>query len=76
MERLDFFENSGINGLEDLTLNEYVEFSGGESLWYWIAYGVSSGARAVGQAAKYVMEKNVEMIVEQGGYNMLTVPFK
>ncbi|MBR8731402.1 hypothetical protein IX339_000848 [Porphyromonas levii] len=67
MSRLSFFEKSQIDGVEDLTLNECVEYNGGESLWYWITYGVGRGLNAVGKAAKYVIDKNVELIVENGG---------
>ena len=72
MQRSDLFEVSSINGIEKLTLNEFVEYNGGESLWRWITYGVGQGVRGV----KYVFQKNVDMIVEQGGYNVSTAPFK
>lgn len=28
--------------LEELTSEDYLEIIGGESLWYWVFYGVSS----------------------------------
>lgn len=67
MKKSVFFEKSQFNGVEDLTLNECVEYNGGETLWYWVLYGIGRGANAIGKAAKYVFDKNVEVIVENGG---------
>ncbi|MCF0255821.1 MAG: hypothetical protein HUK10_05995 [Bacteroides heparinolyticus] len=60
-----------MKGVEELTLNEIIECNGGESLWYWVAYGVGS----VGRGVKYVWDKHTEMIMEQGGH-VSTMPFK
>ncbi len=33
--------------LQDLTFEESCEINGGESLWYWIAYGIGATAKVV-----------------------------
>ena len=35
------------NELQELTSEQACEINGGESLWYWIAYGVGATAHAV-----------------------------
>ncbi len=40
-------KNDKENQLEALSLTEMNEITGGESLWYWIAYGVGSIGRGV-----------------------------
>ncbi len=69
MEKLDLLGISEMNGVEELTLNEIVEYNGGESLWYWIAYGVGS----VGRGVAYAWEMHTEMV--KGGHAS-TMPFK
>jgi hypothetical protein len=33
--------------LTELSEDEYVSINGGESLWYWVAYGAGAAAREV-----------------------------
>ncbi len=45
----NFQTNKGINkdflpGLEELSVDETEEIVGGESLWYWVGYGVGRAA--------------------------------
>ena len=71
MAKLDLFEISKMKGIEELTLNEVVKCNGGESLWYWVAYGVGAAGRAI----KYLSNKHTEMVMEQGGHAAV-MPFK
>lgn len=41
--------------LQELTFEQASGINGGESLWYWIAYGVGTAAHAVGTAAHAVV---------------------
>ena len=42
--------------LKELTTEELTAVNGGESLWYWVAYGVGTAAHAVVDAAEIVYE--------------------
>ncbi|HET9057506.1 MAG TPA: hypothetical protein VFN30_11740 [Chitinophagaceae bacterium] len=48
--------NSEFQGLPELSFNEAVEINGGESLWYWISYGISAGAHGVVNGLQTVHE--------------------
>lgn len=43
--------------LQELTFEQANELSGGESLWYWIAYGVGAAGRGIADAWEW-KEKN------------------
>lgn len=40
--------------LQDLTFEESCEINGGESLWYWIAYGIGATAKVVSNGVSAV----------------------
>ena len=44
MKNVDF---NTINGLEDLSKIELTTYHGGESLWYWPAYGIGAAVRGI-----------------------------
>jgi len=37
-------------------MDEALSINGGETLWYWIAYGIGAGARGVYDGVKWVHE--------------------
>ncbi len=42
------------SNLQELTFEQASGINGGESLWYWVAYGVGAGARAVADAQAWM----------------------
>ncbi|HPZ87380.1 MAG TPA: hypothetical protein PLQ32_04725 [Flavihumibacter sp.] len=42
--------------LKELSMDEALSINGGETLWYWIAYGIGAGARGVYDGVKWVHE--------------------
>jgi len=43
--------------LQELTFEQASGINGGESLWYWVAYGIGASARGVADAHEW-MNKN------------------
>ena len=43
-------KNNNISGLEELGHEEIQKITGGESIWYWLSYGVGATLQFVGDA--------------------------
>ena len=46
--------------MHTLTVNQYQDITGGESIWYWISYGIGHIAREIGE--------DIERMQQPGGY--------
>lgn len=71
MDKSDLFGISKMDGVGLLSPDEMAQYNGGESLWYWVAYGVGS----IGRGITYVWNKNTEMLMEQRGHASI-MPYK
>lgn len=48
--------------LTALESNELTEMTGGESIWYWVAYGISSGVTYTAEYLETVKQLNSGLV--------------
>lgn len=48
--------------LTALESNELTEITGGESIWYWVAYGISSGVTYTAEYLETVKQLNSGLV--------------